>query len=536
MTLQQSSHETSASRVQVACLVRNSVSHDARVLKEAEALVAAGHEVVIVGVQDRKVSTPTEVRSSGLRIVRVPMPQAMLAQRYARQARAWFVAALTAVATVAAVLSWWGPIRDHLRDWATAHAWDLMLAIPVLAVLWVGAIASRRAMRSHWSTRIKQRELTPAGLAGAGITANRGWASLLTAGLVSRLRAVTRLRSAVGIHRKSRIIAELMQSELDRIRPDAVHCHDLPTLPVGVGWRRRNPSARVVFDSHEIYDAVSQMPRVAAWMWRRTLRRCASQVDLFVTINDSIAGLLRERDPTLPPAVIIRNAAKLPPSVIQPDGRLRIAAGVEPGQRVLLYQGGYQSGRGLTQVLRSAAVLPEEWVLVMMGFGSMEGELRALATRVDPTARRIRFIPPAPHAELAHWTADADLGLIPYENTCLNHWFCSPNKLWEYPVAGVPMLVSPFPELRATIERHGVGRCLPEPLDARGLADTLQSIGQQELVAMRRNCRSFLESDHWGVYAERLVEAYARLLGNAGGATLTASCTSSPSLEPVRSS
>ena len=31
----------------------------------------------------------------------------------------------------------------------------------------------------------------------------------------------------------SEVIAELMHAELDRIRPDAVHCHDLPTLPVG---------------------------------------------------------------------------------------------------------------------------------------------------------------------------------------------------------------------------------------------------------------------------------------------------------------
>ncbi len=523
----------------MACLVRNSVSHDARVLKEAEALVAAGYGVVIVGVQDRKVSKPAEVRPSGLRIVRVPMSQAILAQRHTQQSRAWAVAGVAAATAVAPMLLWWVPMRDRFRDWVTAYSswsWDLLLAIPAVAACTVGAMAFLRAIRSHQSARLERRKA--AGAEGEDLppAATRRWLARLPSSLQSPLHAVIRLRSALGIHRKSRVIAELMQAELDRIRPDAVHCHDLPTLPVGVSWRRRNPMAKVVFDSHEIYDAVSQMPRMAAWMWRRMLRRCAGQVDLFVTINDSIAALLRKRDPALPPAVIIRNAAKLPPAVIEPDGRLRVAAGVKPGQRVLLYQGGFQSGRGLPQLLRSATKLPDGWVLVMMGFGSMEGELRALAATVDPGGLRIRFIPPAPHAELAHWTADADLGLIPYENTCLNHWFCSPNKLWEYPVAGVPMLVSPFPELQATIERHGVGRCLPEPLGARGLADTLASISEQELVAMRQNCRSYLESDHWGVYADRLVEAYARLVGRVSGATLPAACMSSPSSEHVHSS
>lgn len=536
----------------IACLVRNSVSHDARVLKEAEALVAAGYRAVIIGVQDRKVSTPTEVRPSGLRIIRVPMPQAMLAQRYARQARVWAAAGLASVALVAAMLPWWASLRDLVRDWATAHSWDLLLAVPLLAVLAVGVLALRRAMRSYRSTRIKRRELagtgafagsgepgTGGGLSASGSFGVGGPLAPFAAAVHRRLRSGVRLLSGIGIHRKSRVIAALMQAELDRIRPDSVHCHDLPTLPVGAEWRRRHPGAKVVFDSHEIYDAVSQMPRAAAWMWRRMLSRHAAEVDLFITINDSIAALLRERDPALPPAVVIRNAARLPASVVEPDGRLRAAAGIEPGQRVLLYQGGYQTGRGLPQLLRSAMTLPPDWVLVMMGFGSMEGELRTLAAGVDPEGRRIRFIPPAPHAELVHWTADADLGLIPYENTCLNHWLCSPNNLWEYPVAGVPMLVSPFPELRATVERHVVGRCLPEPLDAAGLAATLDSIGDEELRAMRRNCRRYLEQDHWGIYAERLVEAYRGLLGpgrGAAAATLSEECRSSPSSELVRSS
>jgi glycosyltransferase involved in cell wall biosynthesis len=271
-------------------------------------------------------------------------------------------------------------------------------------------------------------------------------------------------------------------------------------------------------------------------MWRRTLSRHAHEVDLFVTINDSIAKLLRDRDPALPPAVIIRNATRLPEAVVKPDGRLRMAAGVEDGERVLLYQGGYQSGRGLRQLVEAARSLPDGWVLVMMGFGAMEAELRALAAGVDPAGRRIRFIPAAPQSELIHWTADADVGLIPYENTCLNHWLCSPNKLWEYPVAGVPMLVSPFPELRAAVERFGIGRCLPEPLDGEGLARILRSLDDEELRGMRRRCRQHLEADHWGLYAERLVAAYRRLLGTEAADTLTAPCTSSPSLELARSS
>ncbi len=51
---------------------------------------------------------------------------------------------------------------------------------------------------------------------------------------------------------------------------------------------------------------------------------------------------------------------------------------------------------------------------------------------------KVRFIPPAPQKELKSWTQGATLGIIPYEGKMLNHWIATPNKLWEYPSAGVP--------------------------------------------------------------------------------------------------
>ena len=130
---------------------------------------------------------------------------------------------------------------------------------------------------------------------------------------------------------------------------------------------------------------------------------------------------------------------------------------------------------------------------------------------MDPLQERIRFIPPAKQTVLRNWTAGADLGVIPYENTCLNHWFCSPNKLWEYPVAGVPILASPFPELRREIEGAGIGRLLPEALDGPGLRRVVASIDSESMAEMKTSCHEFARRDHWGVYQDRLLDLYRRL-------------------------
>src|SRR5690606_10664221 len=160
---------------------------------------------------------------------------------------------------------------------------------------------------------------------------------------------------------------------------------------------------------------------------------------------DSIAAWYAEKYPKLAPAVVVMNATeKAPP--FDYDGRLHRAAGLPDGARILLYQGGYASKRGLDYLVRSAEHLPADWTLVMMGWGTLEAHRRGVAAEIEvrtlgQRSPPVRFVPPAPQTELPLWTAGGTIGVIPYENVGLNHWFCTPNKLWEYPNAGVPVLV-----------------------------------------------------------------------------------------------
>lgn len=170
--------------------------------------------------------------------------------------------------------------------------------------------------------------------------------------------------------------------------------------------------------------------------------------------------------------------------------------------------------RGLETLVESAAFLPDNWTLVMMGWGSLENHLRRAADAIDHAEREmppVVFIPPAPQEELTLWTAGGTVGVIPYENVGLNHWFCTPNKLWEYPNAGVPMLVSPFPELRRVIEDHGVGWLLPDPLNGAALVGVLQDVSDEDLLVAQQNCRSFIAEDNWTRYAQRLLSLYESL-------------------------
>jgi glycosyltransferase involved in cell wall biosynthesis len=153
----------------------------------------------------------------------------------------------------------------------------------------------------------------------------------------------------------------------------------------------------------------------------------------------------------------------------------------------------------------------------MMGWGLYESELKGIANRINRDIKQyrksdvIRFVPPAPQEELARWTAGAAIGVIPYEKTGLNHWFCTPNKLWEYPNAGVPLLISPFPEMKDFVEKYDHGWLLPEKTVPKSFGLAIGALSDADIDKAKQNSIIFIKENHWGIFEARLFSLYKEL-------------------------
>src|SRR5690606_40601034 len=75
------------------------------------------------------------------------------------------------------------------------------------------------------------------------------------------------------------------------------------------------------------------------------------------------------------------------------------------------------------------------------------------------------------------------------ENVGLNHLYCTPNKLWEYPAAGVPILCSPLVEMTKIVQQYDTGWLLPEPAQPNTISQIING-----LSADRKSTR--LNSSH----------------------------------------
>lgn len=118
---------------------------------------------------------------------------------------------------------------------------------------------------------------------------------------------------------------------------------------------------------------------------------------------------------------------------------------------------------------------------------------------------KARFVPMAPHAELVEWTSGATVGIIPYENVGLNHWNCSPNKLWEYPNAGVPILASRLNFMSQVINKWGIGWTFASDPTVSEIVAAVKAISDAELEEKRAACRRFIEADNYTLHEQRLL-------------------------------
>lgn len=306
---------------------------------------------------------------------------------------------------------------------------------------------------------------------------------------------------------------------LDRalaVKAGVYHAHDMNNLELAY-HAARTQGARIVYDSHELFAELGnrwiKMKRKA---WIRLERKLIKEADLVVTVNEFIAAELSQRY-GVPPPLVVMNCPDPPPDfdVSRRYDLLREQLGLAPTRKIVLYQGWMSEGRGLESLVRCMPMLEGDAAAVFIGYGEYRQVLERIALEEAPG--QVYFLPAVPHRELLPYCASADVGLIPYQAVDLNNYYSSPNKLFDYIQAGLPIVASDFPFLRKVIATDNLGvvaeLTTPESYaKAINQVLTLPDGGSQIRANMRRVAPRYT----WHAQAEALVEGYEKMLRGAG--------------------
>lgn len=511
--------------MRVAVLVHNDVVKDARVRKEVRTLVEAGYEVDVFGLtKSRATPRPAniegcrslELTDIGTQRLRLARNFLSIVHRIASPLAIAFVVCLLVFADrdlllylVAAAL----PATMLLFN--TIGGLDSKASSPYENLFWLapaaGAVVIGLLLRTlaehgfiHWYAFASLMALT------AGIWLSSLGIHDIRCFFERSFGSFAQQSTAAARELRYRQLASLLQSRVTMRTYDIVHCHDVIALIAGAAVKKRDPAIKLFWDAHEFYEELAQGNEFWGQFNRRTIQECSQFIDGFITISDSFAELYAQNY-QLPKARVVMNATRLQDS-IKNDDTLRNAARLGPTRKILLYQGGFAHRRGIEKLIEAAGHLPEPWSIVAMGWGPLEDHLRNLAQQLArgraPETAPLIVIPPAPQDVLATWTAGATLGIIPYENTGRNHLYCMPNKLWEFPNAGVPILATDLVEMGRMIRTWDTGFLLPREFTAQDIVTFLNGLDDLELERKRQNCLRFSKEMSWSKFEPQLLGLY----------------------------
>lgn len=288
---------------------------------------------------------------------------------------------------------------------------------------------------------------------------------------------------------------------------DIFHCNDLNTLPIGVIIKIFfNKNAKIIYDAHEYEINVtpneSQRSIKLKYFLEKFLIKYANKV---ITVSDSIANEYSKMYNIRKPELVLNTPSY---KEIKKKNIFRETLGISEQQIIFLYQGGLSEGRGIEILIESFKLVDyNNAVIVFMGYGPLESLIKEATNKF----KNIYFHDAVSPEVLLDFTCSADFGILFYENNCLNHEFCSPNKVFEYIMAEIPVIVSNLYEMKRLVEFNKIGIVSKENTinGLKEAVDKAMVLDKKELIS---NIQELKKIYNWEEQEKVLLNVYKELI------------------------
>lgn len=223
-------------------------------------------------------------------------------------------------------------------------------------------------------------------------------------------------------------------------RADVVMACDLYSLSAAAWMRGNGRAAHLIYDAREVY---TELPAVAGKpirraIWRRLQRKGLAKTDLMiVTAPHDLQAILNVHS-FVPRSLLIRNLPWKNEALTKDRAHLA-AYGIPVDSKVVVYVGGLQQGRGLEASI--ASIKSIQVLLLLIGDGAIRDSLEKCAI-AEGVSDRVHFAGAMPSNKALEIAAACDAGLVLVEPISKSYELALPSKLFEYMMAGLPVVTS----------------------------------------------------------------------------------------------
>ncbi len=280
-----------------------------------------------------------------------------------------------------------------------------------------------------------------------------------------------------------------------KFKYDIYIAEDVYTLPFASMFAKSN-SAKLYYNSRELYPFLaglrnrSKIQKIIAKIESRYIRKC----DYVMATGEMDADFLMEFY-GLKKVYVLRNLPLRRDEINKVD--LREKYNISNDDMIIIYQGVLLEGRGISLMIKSLKHV-EHAVFVVIGEGVYKDKFKEEAAEAG-VEQRVIFTGSVNHDELLDYTASADLGIALIENISKSYYYALPNKLFEYIMSNVPVIVSDLPQMKKIVELYKVGVAVDISHDAGSIISAINKLmNDKELYSrLKENCREASKELNW---------------------------------------
>jgi len=284
---------------------------------------------------------------------------------------------------------------------------------------------------------------------------------------------------------------------------DILHCNDINTLPIAVMIKKiYNKNVKIVYDAHEYETETYALKGFQKKIVKATEKLLIRHAHKVITVSDAIANEYVKLYNIDKPALVLNTP---PYKEVGKHDKFREAFGIE-GKTIFLYQGGLTKNRGIELLIEVFQTLDDESVMVFMGYGELDNYIEDVSKKIPNI-----FLHKAVSPEvLLEYTASADFGISTIEDSCLSYRYCLPNKLFEYIMAEVPLIVSNLPEMSKVVNGNNIGVVVEEETTL-GIKEAIEKAMLLDKELMKKNLKKVKSLHNWEEQEKVLLKLYREL-------------------------
>ncbi len=287
---------------------------------------------------------------------------------------------------------------------------------------------------------------------------------------------------------------------LHKFKPSVINAHSLAVLPISVFCKFIFKN-KVVYDAHELETETNGSSgfrkRANKWLENKLI----NQIDMMIVVSDSIASWYTNEYNISRPTVVLNAPNKYE---LKYKNKFRQNLNIRDDQIILLYQGVLMAGRGVHLIVDAfKSRKDDKVVIVFMGYGDLDLYVK----NASSSNSNIFYFPAVAPNILLDYTSSADLGIAIIENTCLSYYYCLPNKLFEYAMAGLPVLASNMKEMSDFVINNNMGIVIND-FSEEGINHSIDNLLKQDLISMKANAYKVACENAWEVQELKMIAAY----------------------------